>query len=321
MPDMKPLILVTQRFDSQVLALAQALSDVQVEFIDKLTPQHPLLAQAQALIVRSSQRIDSDFISAAPQLRFLITATSGFDHLDLSAAEKKGVRCFHTPQAQVQSAAEMTLLLILATQRQMRRSDMQMRSGVWRREELIGRTLVGQQLGIVGLGRVGQKVAEMARVLGLQVVAYDPYLQDPLPWISMLGYEELMRTSDIVSLHVPQTARTRHMIKKETLSWMDPESTLINMSRGDVVLESDLIDQLMKYPHFSAGLDVYQREPLAKDSLLLKLTNVVLSPHIGATTREALKSSSQMALDKAIALLKGESVGDELPPQALWYNE
>ncbi len=321
MNQLKPLILITNRFDSSVLAKLKIETDFEIQKVDSLTKEKALLERAEVLIIRSSTQVDRDFLKNCKNLRFIITSTSGFDHIDLDATRDLKIRCFHTPQAQVAAAAEMTLLLIMASCRQWSRAQDQVRSGVWRREELMGRSLRGQTLGLIGVGRVGREVARLATAVGLKVVGYDPYLTDAPDGIPMMGYEEMMRTSQIVSLHVPKTKRTRHMIKKETISWMDPDATLINMSRGDVINESDLIDQLMKYPHFTAGLDVYTREPLPIDSRLLLLKNVILTPHIGATTQEAIKESSHMALEKALLLLKGQTVSDELPPNSLWYNE
>ncbi len=321
MDHQKPLILITNRFDSSVLAKMKINSMAEILKVDSLTQDNDLLEKAQVLILRSSTHVDLDFLKKCKNLKYIITATSGFDHIDLDAAKSLGIRCFHTPEAQKEAAAELTLLLIMATRRQWSRAQDQVRSGVWRREELMGHSVRGQTLGIIGLGRVGQEVARLAKAIGLKVSGYDPYLTDAPEGIPMLGYEELMRTSQIVSLHVPRTKKTRHMIKKETISWMDPEATLINMSRGDVINEADLIDQLMKYPHFTAALDVFNREPLPKDSRLLQLKNVILTPHIGATTQEAIKASSLMALEKAFALLSGATATDELPPDTLWYNE
>lgn len=315
-----PLVLITDRFDEELLIKLPLLKNANFVYLKNLHEEPTLLAQAAALIVRSGTTINADFLAKVPQLQFIVTATSGFDHLDLAAIKARGIRCFHTPETQAIAAAEMTLLLLLSACRKYDQAQRQMVRGDWQRHLLLGRQLAGQTLGIVGLGRVGTAVAERARALGMQVLAYDPYLEEHNPNIPMMGYEEMMRTVDVVSFHVPFTKITRHMIKKETLAWMNRDTILINMSRGEVVHEFDLIQHLAKNPQFIACLDVFAKEPLATDSPFFSLSNVVLAPHIGASTKEAIKQSSQAAVDKVSRLFNGETVQGELPPQAGWYD-
>lgn len=316
----KPLILVTNRFDETLKAQLPLIKEAGVLYRSDLFSDPKELELAQALIIRSSTTVDGDFLNKTKSLRFLITATSGFDHIDLAEAKKRQVRVFHVPESQVTAAAEMTLTLLFATARKWTQANKQVRSGQWQRQTLLGDQIEGRSLGVIGMGRVGTAVAKKAQALGLQVYGYDPYLEENPKDITMLGFEELMRTCDIVSLHVPKTSVTRHMIKKETLEWMNTEATLLNLSRGEVVNEADLVQHLLENPGFKAGLDVFAKEPLVTKSPLLELPNVVLTPHVGASTVEALRQSSQLALDKALSLLKGEAVSNELPPQASWYE-
>ena len=320
MSEKKSLILVTNRFDNN---LRHKLSQIEVgefKYVSNIFEDASLLEKAVGIITRSSTQVDTDFLNKAKSLKFLVTATSGFDHIDLNAAQAKGVRVFHVPETQSVAAAELTIMMIFASARKWTLVNKQIQKGDWQRSLLLGKQVAGQSLGIVGLGRVGTEVAKRAMALGLTVSAFDPFINKPLEGVAMLGFEEMMRSSDIISLHVPKTKKTRHMIKKETLGWMNTEATLINMSRGDVINESDLIDHLIKNSEFSAGLDVFAKEPLVTQSKLLSLSNVCLSPHVGASTVEALANSSQKALDKVCSLLKGEAVEGELPPKAPWYE-
>lgn len=313
-----PLVLISDRFDEDLKIKLPLMTNARFVHVKNLYDELNLLQQASALIVRSGTAVQAELLQRAPNLRFIVTATSGFDHIDLAAAKKSGIRCFHTPETQSVAAAELTLLLLLSAFRKYNQAQKQIYQGDWQRHLLLGRQLAGQSIGIVGLGRVGKEVAKRAQALGMKVSGYDPYLEEHDAEIPMFGFEELMRTSDIITFHVPLTKITRHMIKKETLAWMSRDALLLNMSRGEIVHEFDMIQHLMKNPNFIACLDVFAKEPLAVDSPFLSLPNVVLTPHIGASTQEAIRNSSQVALQKVSALLSGQSAEGELPPQAPW---
>ncbi len=319
--DSRPLVLITQRFDHSVLLRAARSTEVHFQYEKNLFSRLDLLEKAQGIILRSSQAVDKDFLNKCPQLKVLITATSGFDHLDLKELQARSVTCYHVPEAQMEAASELTLLHILTSQRRFSLAQKQLQSGQWERSLLVGRELSGQRLGLIGLGRVGMRVAEKALALGLVVSAYDPFLPEHDSRIEMLGFEELMRSSDIVSLHVPLTTKTRHMIQAGTLKWMSSDATLINMSRGEVVNEAELIEHLFKNPQFQAGLDVFNREPLSTESPLLSLKNVNLTPHIGASTEQALKKASEAAVERTLSFFAGNpSTEGLLPPQAPWFE-
>ncbi len=317
----KPRVLVTNRFDDDLRARLPQIEEADFCYLKNIGSDEKLLAEADALIIRSSTKIDKDFLNKTTQLKFIITATSGFDHIDLKAAGDKGVRVFHIPETQTKAAAELTLGLIFACARKWTQAQKQIRKGEWERSLLLGRQIEGLNLGIIGLGRVGSEVAKKAKALGMKVYAYDPFLEADVSDVIMLGFEEMMRTVDVVSLHVPKTKTTFQMIKKETLEWLNTSAILINMSRGDVINEADLVEHLLENPEFVAGLDVFAKEPLALKSRLLELSNVCLTPHVGASTQEALKASSKTSVDLVIQLLKGEQVSGELPPKTLWWEE
>jgi D-3-phosphoglycerate dehydrogenase / 2-oxoglutarate reductase len=317
----KPIVLITNRFDQNTKLKLFMWKEVEFIYVANLLEDLDLLKKATGLIVRSTTIINEELLNKTKNLKFVITATSGFDHIDLAAAKQKNIHCYHIPETQSIAAAELTLLLILAACRKFTLAQKQIIKGDWQRSLLLGRQLSGQNLGIIGLGRVGKEVAKRAIALGMKVSAHDPFIQEHDPSIKMLGFEELMRSSDIVSLHVPKTKKTHHMIRREALSWLNADSILINMSRGDVINEDDLINHLMANPEFVAGLDVFAKEPLSTTSHLFKLHNVVLTPHVGASTKEALLESSVAALEKSIKILNGEEASGALPPQEIWFDE
>lgn len=317
----RPLVLVTNRFDSSLKLRLPQLSEAEFLYVKNIATDEELLKRAEALIIRTTTKVDRDFLKKTPQLKYIVTATSGFDHLDLQALQEVGVRAFHVPETQTEAAAELTIAMIFNGARKWALAHQQIHKGEWERSLLLGRQVSGLSLGIIGLGRVGRSVAIKAKALGMTVYAYDPFLEDDVSGVTLLGFEEMMRSVDVVSLHVPKTKTSFQMIKKETLQWMNTSAMLINMSRGDVVNEQDLIEHLIEHPEFVAGLDVFAKEPLVTKSKLLQLPNVCLTPHIGASTQEALRQSSLTAVKKVTALLQGEdSVSGELPPKATWWN-
>jgi D-3-phosphoglycerate dehydrogenase len=317
----RDLVLVTNRFDDELRARLPQIPEADFRYVKSVTEDEGLLGQASALVIRTGCIIDKDFLKKAPNLKFIVTATSGFDHIDLQAIKGTSVRVFHIPEAQTTAAAELTISMIFNCARKWSLAQKQLYKGEWERSLLLGRQISGMQWGIIGLGRVGQAVAQRASALGMTVYAYDPYLEEPVDGVTMLGYEELMRTCDGVSLHVPKTKETFQMIKKDTLAWMNTSGILVNMSRGDVINETDLVEHLLQNPEFIAGLDVYAKEPLAVKSRLLELSNVCLTPHIGASTQEALKTASKTAIEKVVELLQGGTPSGELPPRCLWWQD
>ena len=318
---LKPLVLVTNRFDENLKLGLSQIKEAQVCYVEKIHHEPELLGKTQALILRSSTQVDKAFLKKAPKLQLVVTATSGFDHIDLMETQAKGIRVFHTPESQRVATAELTIAMMINMARKWSFAQKQLHKGEWNRSLLLGRQITGAHLGVIGFGRVGQEVAKRAQALGMRVSAYDPFIETDWPeGITPLGFGELMRSSDVVSLHVPKTKLTRHMIKKDSLEWMQPQASLLNMSRGDVVHEGDLIAHLLEHPEFTAGLDVFTREPLGADSPLLSLNNVCLTPHIGASTQEALRTSSQLSLEKVLGFFRGEEITGELPPKAPWYG-
>ena len=281
-----PLILVTDRFDYSMGVLFSSLKEADCRYQKNLFEDESLLAKARILIIRTGTKVDKNLLEKAASLEFVITSTSGFDHIDLKTASQRGVRCFHIPEVHGSSVAEFTFLLILAVCRKLSMARTQIQKAVWERQFLLGQELRNQSLGIIGLGRVGSSVARIAKVFEMEVSAFDPYLEKLQPGVTMLGFEELMRSSDIVSLHVPKTKKTCHMIKKESLQWMGTQAKLINTSRGDIINQQDLIEHLSENPLFGVGLDVFQKEPLPGNSPLLKFPNVVLTPHIGEAQKD-----------------------------------
>lgn len=268
-----------------------------------------LRGAAATINVRSYSRFDAALLKELPDLRVISILGTGTDNVDLEAATHQGVVVTNTPGASTVSVAELTFALMIAAARHVPLVDSAVRSGRWKHVE--GIELRGKTLGLVGLGTIGQEVASMARTFGMKVVAWSPTLDEERArrvGAVLIPLEELLTSSDVVSLHVRASSQTIGMIGVGELAMMKPTAILINTARGALVNEAALADALGSGRLASAGLDVYVQEPLPADSPLLGLENVVLSPHMGWVTTEASARLRQMPVDNLIAFFEGRPV-------------
>lgn len=291
------VIIVTDRYTTEALELLKQMLKCEVIKTEtRPTPQE--LAKASGLLIRSRTEVTKEFLNQAPHLKVIVTATSGTDHIDFAAAKEKNITVLNTPDANTESAAELTLMLMLSTLRRFNEVSRALRDGRWKDGLTTGSELKGKVIGLIGLGRVGSRVAELLQCFGAEVIAHDPYQSDDVFQklkIARQGFHEVLTQAEILSLHVPLTNETRRMIRTETLELAQDGLILINTSRGQVVDESALVTALESGEIAAAGLDVFEHEPLARDSRLRKWPNVVLTPHIGAYTDEAFARASSAA--------------------------
>jgi phosphoglycerate dehydrogenase-like enzyme len=266
------------------------------------------LADAEVIInVRAYTSLDDEAFEHAPRLKMVSILGTGTDNVDLVAARRRGITVTNTPAVGAPSVAELTLGLILATVRAIPVSDMRVRQGTWQHVE--GPELFGKTLGLLGLGAIGSRVAELGRALGMQVLAWSwnrqPERAERLG-IALVERDELFRQSDIVSIHLRNTPEARGIVGARELGLMKPSAYLINTARGALIDTAALADALRQGQISGAGLDVFTEEPLVPDrNPFLELTNVVLTPHIGAVTREANARSRAMPVDNIIAFIEG----------------
>ncbi len=248
----------------------------------------------------------SEEVFRRTNLRVVARVGVGYDAVDIDAATRHGVVVSITPGTNENSVAEQAIALLTAVFRDLARRDREIRTGIWRRD--CPRRLAGNTIGLVGLGRIGKAMVPRCRGLGLSVLAYDPYPNLAFAAeqaIELCGFEELLRRSDIVSLHLPWTRETNELINASSLSKMRPNSVLINTSRGGLVDELALADALSSGRLFGAGLDVCKIEPLPHDSPLRKFENVVFSPHLGGIDQQALDAMSELGAKCLVELLTG----------------
>jgi glyoxylate reductase len=260
------------------------------------------VAGKQALLSMVTDTIDRAVIEAGQDLRIIANAAVGYNNIDVAAARERGIIVTNTPDVLTDATADLTLALILAVTRRLGEGERMVRRGDWKGwafDQLLGMQLRGRQIGIVGFGRIGKAVAERAAAFGM-TIAHTSRSAAGMP------LDRLLSTSDIVSLHVPLTPETRHMIGQPELARMKRSAYLINTTRGPVVDEAALAWALKNRLISGAALDVYEREPEVHPDLL-PLENVVLAPHLGSATTETRTAMADLAAANAIAVLEGKS--------------
>ncbi len=248
-----------------------------------------VLGDADALIVRSAVQVNGDVLSAAGRLRVIGRAGVGVDNIDLDAATKAGIAVMNTPGANAVAVAEHTLALMLAMARHIPRADSTMHAGKWEKKSLEGTELRGKTLGIIGLGRVGLEVARRARVFDMKLLAHDPFVTQAIArdhGVQLAELDEIYSSADYLALHVGLTPQTAGMINEKSLAIMKPGVRIVNCARGELVDEAALAAALASKHVAAVALDVFTQEP-PKNSPLLALENVIATPHIAGSTREA----------------------------------
>jgi len=264
-----------------------------------------LIEDVDVVFVRSKPLITAAVISRGSKLKAIARAGVGLDNIDVKAAEARGIKVFSAPEAPTVSVAELTIGLMLAVVRKIAYADRKMREGKWVKKEAEGIELRGKTLGVVGFGRIGREVARIAKKgFGMKVIYYDvvradPKLEEELE-ATYVDLETLLKEADVVSIHVPLTPETKHLINESRLRLMKSSAVLINTSRGSVVDTNALVKALNEGWIAGAGLDVFEEEPLPQNHPLTKLDNVVLTPHIGASTEEAQERAGLEVVKKVI---------------------
>ncbi|HEX4906865.1 MAG TPA: phosphoglycerate dehydrogenase [Acidimicrobiales bacterium] len=275
------------------------------------------VADADALLVRSATTVDAEVFAAARRLRVVARAGVGLDNVDVKAATQAGVMVVNAPQSNIVSAAELAVGLLLAAARHIVPANEALRRGEWKRSRYTGVELYEKTAGIVGLGRIGALVAQRLSAFGMHVIAFDPFVaagRAAQMGVRLVSLDELLRTSDVISVHLPKTAETVGLIGDEELATVKPTAILVNAARGGIVDEQALYSALKEGRLAAAGVDVYAKEPCT-DSPLFELEQVVATPHLGASTDEAQEKAG-VAVARSVRLaLAGELVPDAVNVQ------
>jgi D-3-phosphoglycerate dehydrogenase len=301
-------ILVPEKLADSGIELLRKEFEVDVRL--DLTPEQLLqeIGQYDGLIIRSATKVTAEVIEKADNLKAIGRAGIGVDNIDIEAATKRGIIVANAPESNTVAAAEHTLGLMLAAARHIPAADTSLRGGEWKRSSFKGVEVSGKTLGLVGLGHVGAIVARGAHGMGMRVLAYDPYVsEDRMRAMNVDRAEttnEVFENADFVSLHVPRTPQTMGMVNEETLGKMKSTAYLINVARGGIVDETAIYNALKEKVIAGAALDVFMEEPNT-ESPIFTLPNVVVTPHLGASTAEAQDRAGITAAEQVATALKG----------------
>ncbi|NIL78065.1 phosphoglycerate dehydrogenase [Rhodococcus sp. Eu-32] len=323
----RPVVLIA---DKLAQSTVEALGDgVEVRWVDG--PDRPALLaavpEADAILVRSATTVDAEVLAAGTKLKIVARAGVGLDNVDVPAATERGVLVVNAPTSNIHTAAEHAVTLLLSAARQIPAADKTLREHEWKRSKFNGVEIFGKTVGVVGLGRIGQLFAQRLAAFETHVIAYDPYVSAARAaqlGIELVSLDELLTRADMFSVHLPKTPETKGIIGKEALAKTKPGVIVVNAARGGLVDEQALADAITSGHVFAAGIDVYASEPCT-DSPLFELPQVVVTPHLGASTTEAQdRAGTDVAKSVLLALagefvpdavnVKGGAVGEEVSP-------
>lgn len=308
----KPVVLIAEELSPATIeALGPDFEVINVDGTDR-PALLAAVANADAILVRSATQVDEEVLATAKQLKVIARAGVGLDNVDIKAATQAGVMVVNAPTSNIISAAELTVTHILSLARHVPMAHASLTQGQWKRSAYTGTELYEKTIGIIGLGRIGALVAERLKGFGVEIVAYDPYVTAARAQqlgVTLLSLEDLLKQSDFVTIHMPKTPETVGMIGKAELATMKPTAYVVNVARGGLIDEDALRDALVNNVIAGAGLDVFVSEP-PKDDALTALPNVVVTPHLGASTDEAQEKAG-ISVAKSVRLaLAGELVPD-----------
>ena len=307
-----PVVLIADKLAESTVA---ALGDqIEVRWVEGPDREKLLAAlpEADALLVRSATTVDAEVLAAAPKLKIVARAGVGLDNVDVESATERGVLVVNAPTSNIHSAAEHALALLLSAARQIPAADASLREHTWKRSSFSGTEIFGKTVGVVGLGRIGQLVAQRLAAFETHIVAYDPYVSPARAaqlGIELLPLDQLLARADFISVHLPKTPETAGLIDKDALAKTKPGVVIVNAARGGLVDEAALADAVTSGHVRAAGIDVFSTEPCT-DSPLFDLPQVVVTPHLGASTEEAQdRAGTDVAASVKLALA-GEFVPD-----------
>jgi D-3-phosphoglycerate dehydrogenase len=287
------LILICDAFDASLPQRLTAFGEV--------TTDIGRLPEADVALIRSKTKCTADWIAGAPKLKLIIRGGVGIDNIDQAAAKAKGIQVRNTPLASAIAVAELAFALLIAIPNRLVEAHNSMREGKWLKKELKRTELFGKTLGLVGIGHIGSEVALRARAFGMRVLAYDPYVKSSEHAQMVADLKELFGEADYLSLHLPLTDETRGMINTDSIAWMKDGVVIINTGRGKCVVEEDLAGALAGGKVAAYATDVFTSDPPPPESPILSAPNVLLTPHIGASSKENLLRIG----DEVVEILSG----------------
>ncbi|MDD5455595.1 MAG: hydroxyacid dehydrogenase [Candidatus Margulisbacteria bacterium] len=304
----KKKILVSDKLSSKGIDLIKDQFEVDVKpglSEDELTA---IINNYEALLVRSETKVTARILAAANNLKIIGRAGVGVDNIDIPAATKKGIIVVNSPEGNTIAAAEHSLALLLGITRNIPFAHNSMQKGEWKRGEFTGVELFGKKLGVIGLGKIGRRVVSYAQCMGMQIMGFDPYINEE--YLKQLGIkiyplDEVLSQADYITFHIPKTKETQHMIDKKKFRIMKKGVYIINCARGGIIVEQDLKEAVESGIVKGAAVDVYEEEPIKPDNVLLGVKNIITTPHIGAATEEAKENVAIDVVEQVRDVLNG----------------
>ncbi len=313
----RPVVLIAEKLAPSVLEVFG--DEVEIRHVDG-TDRPALLdavADADALLVRSATKVDAEVLGASTRLKVVARAGVGLDNVEVPAATERGVMVVNAPTSNIVSAAEHALALLLSVARNVAAADASLRGGEWKRSSYTGVELNGKTVGVVGLGKIGQLFAQRIAAFGVKLIAYDPYVSAGRAaqlGVELVSLEELLSRADAISIHLPKTAETLGLIGAEELKKAKQGMLVVNAARGGLIDEEALADAVRSGHIGGAGIDVFRTEPTTS-SPLFELPNVVVTPHLGASTAEAQDRAGTDVAKSVLLALRGDFVPDAVNVQ------
>jgi D-3-phosphoglycerate dehydrogenase len=301
-------ILVADPVAKEGIELLQSQAEVDVKLGLKPDELKKIIGDYEALVVRSETKATADIIQAGKKLQVIARAGVGLDNIDVEAATRQGVVVVNAPTGNTIAAAEHTVAMMLALARHIPQANAKLKSGAWKRSDYMGTELRGKTLGIIGLGNVGSEVARRAQAFNMRLVGYDPFVSSDYARnlaVELVTLEQLIKTSDFITLHLPLTAQTKMLLGAKELSKMKPTARIINCARGGLVDEEALVKAVDAGKVAGAAVDVFIKEPVT-DSVLFQSDKIIVTPHLGASTTEAQTSVALEVAEQVLAVLKGQ---------------
>ncbi|HEY3248316.1 MAG TPA: D-glycerate dehydrogenase [bacterium] len=323
----RPRVYVTRQIPAPGMAIVQAAAEVTAWEREDVPPPRDVLmrevAKVDGLLSLLTDPIDAALMDAAPNLKVISNFAVGYDNIDVAAATARKIVVTNTPEVLTETVADFTFCLILAAARRLVEGDAYTRAGRWKTWEpllLAGQDVYGSTLGLIGLGRIGSAVARRAKGFGMRVLYHDVFRREDLEasqGIEFRDMDDVLREADFVSVHVPLSPQTRHLISTAQFAKMKPTAVFVNTSRGPVVDQAALAEALRMRTIYAAGLDVFEREPLETADPLLKLDNLTVAPHIASASIPTRVKMATLAAENLVAVLEGRRPPNPVNPDVL----
>lgn len=304
-------ILVSDPLSAEGIKILKQKAEVTEQTYENTEKLVSAIGEYDALVVRSGTKVTAEVIEAGKKLKVIGRAGVGVDNIDVNKATEKGIMVINAPEGNTISAAEHTIALLTSLARNISVANSSVKKGEWKRGKFLGVELYQKVLGVIGLGRIGGEVARRCRAMGMNIIAYDPYIspeQAEKMGIKMASLEDVLREADFLTLHLPLIPATYHLIGEEQLAMMKPGVRIVNCARGGLIDEEALCRALDEGRVAGAALDVFETEPPSECSLL-RYDNVIMTPHLGASTREAQVNVAVQVAKQVLMALEGEPVG------------